>query len=186
MLVEGVDKAGKSTVIGKLAAQFAFPVYRKSIPPEIAPAGHHEYFKGVGYAIFGLHSCLDLSVIVDRSFVSDYIYLNRQRPAPSLDIWRAWEAANTRENVLLVYVAVDQATQATRLAKNKDAFTEPADYPTDVASYEAYLRCTRFCVARIDGTADFEQQLASLHIAMRQNPEVDCDPFAVAVAARVS
>jgi thymidylate kinase len=184
ILVEGVDRAGKSTFIGKLSSLFEVPVYRKPIPPEIAPAGHHEYFKGVGYAILGLHSCLDVSLIVDRSFISDFVYLNRRVPAPDIALWQSWEAICTRNNVLLAYISVDQSTQVARLAQSKDDFTEPADYPADVTSYETYLRSTRFCVARIDGTVDFPTQLRSLEIAIRRNPAFGQDSFAAAVVTR--
>lgn len=175
ILVEGIDKAGKSTLIRNLGEKFGLAIYRKPIPAEIAPAGHHEYFKGVGYAVLGLHSCLSLSLIVDRSFISDFVYLNRRQPNPDLGVWQAWESTCTRRNVLLVYVSVDEATQARRLICEPDAFTVVSDFAADTASYETYMKQTRFRVARIDGSASFNTQLAAINAAIVGIPELERD-----------
>jgi hypothetical protein len=186
ILVEGIDKSGKSTFINKFASTFGCAIYRKPIPIEIAPMGHHEYFKGVGYAILGLHSCLDLSLLVDRSFISDFVYSNRRSSGPSLNAWHAWEKECTRENVLLVYVWIDRTTQIERLTRGRDPFTDVGDYSVDVANYETYLKLTRFRVARIGGNASFADQLSALHRMMQDTPALASDPFTGVVAQYLS
>jgi thymidylate kinase len=157
--IEGLDGSGKTTFANQLSSRLRFPVYRKLPPKNLPESEHHTYFKGVGYALVELRHLCSLNVIVDRSFVSDWVYSNRHGDSIPIEIWREWEDRHSESSgVLLVYVEVHNSTLEQRLKVRPDDYMERSDIPRYRHLYSTYLRNTRFPVFRIDGEAETEQR----------------------------
>ncbi len=153
--IEGLDKAGKSTFAKQLTAAAQISIYRKLPPEKLDLTEHHSYFKGVGFALTELHNLFGFSAIVDRSFISDWIYTNRDKEVRPIEIWREWE---TRHHDLLcaiiVYVDAPSEIIESRVSAVPDPYMKVSDITRFRDLYEIYLRQTLFRVVRINGIAD--------------------------------
>ncbi|RYZ85888.1 MAG: hypothetical protein EOP04_15025 [Proteobacteria bacterium] len=152
VLVEGVDKAGKSTLIKHLTKWTGIPSYRKFVPP-MPDSEHHVYFKGVAHALVDLHNTVGLNLIVDRSFPSDWVYTNKHNQSKPFEIWNEWESRVNCSDTLILYVSIDQKMFNQRISDDPDPYMGIEDYPHHTALYEAYLERTSIPVIRVDGAA---------------------------------
>jgi len=162
--IEGLDKSGKSTFAKQLSVQLQVPIYRKMPPANLDLFEHHSYFKGVGFALMEIHNLLGLSVIVDRSFISDWVYTNRNDDIRPLDIWKEWEGRHEKpHSVVIAYVEVPLAALEIRLSSAPDPYMSLRDASRFLALYENYLGQTRFRLVRVSGIASTEERSSELN-----------------------
>lgn len=162
LFVEGIDKAGKSTLIQHLNKHTSIPVYRKQ-PPNLSVADHHNFFKGVGYALVELHNLLKFDVIVDRPFISDWVYTNKSSMQKNFTVWFDWEERqhSIAESVIL-YVYIPDHIFAHRIANDPDPYMDVNDFSTHIDLYEKYLQYTTLPVVQVRGDISFDEQLSGL------------------------
>lgn len=172
ILVEGVDKAGKSTFIGHLSELTSIQVYRKIPPTDLYPTEYHSYFKGIGYATAELHSLLGFDLIIDRSFISDFIYSNKVEQDYPLVIWKEWEQRMLFRPTLLIFVKVTYATFVQRIRKSPDIYMDESDYEKFTVLYETYIQESNIPTIQIDGEVSFDEQRKVLKMGLMklQNP----------------
>ena len=105
--VEGIDKAGKTTLINQLSSTLNVPFYRKHPPNTLVETEYHSYFKGIGYSLIELHSLLTFDLIIDRSFISDWVYSNRNAMKIDFSIWQEWEnRQKDTQSTAVFYVSI--------------------------------------------------------------------------------
>jgi thymidylate kinase len=161
IFIEGIDKAGKSTFAAALSARTSLPVYRKKVPA-LAPEDRYTYFKGVGYALLELHEIFHFPLIVDRPFISDWVYSGKTPAKRDISIWRDWEKRLTSKEAIIVYVEIPPNIFKARITAEPDPYMLLEDFETHVLLYEDYFEQTTFPVARIRGDVDFGEQLDQL------------------------
>ncbi len=163
IFVEGIDKAGKSTFIRGLSELTQLPVYRKKPPVGLSEEDSHNFFKGVGYALVELHNLLRFDAIIDRSFISDWVYINRNEHKKNISIWLDWEA---RQNIpietLIVYLTIPNETFAERMIASPDKYMTLGDYDRYTELYNEYLQQTTLPYAILEGHIPFEHQYHNL------------------------
>jgi len=161
-LVEGIDRSGKSTFIGKFGPQRGIPIYRKEPPRSLKSKEHHAFFKGVGYAVFELFGFLENDLIIDRSFISDWVYSNRNTTLYEFDIWREWEIRFRELPICILYFHIPFDVFQKRIKKTPDEYMKLEDYDRFNSLYDRYLNDTIFPVVRILGNIPYERQIKQL------------------------
>lgn len=160
LLFEGIDRSGKTAFAQNLSAQIGFPIYRKSVPTNLVWSEYHHYFQGIGYGLLELHNQFQFNAIIDRSFVSDWVYSNRANDTKPLGIWREWENRDVTRKVVVVYFHVPFPEFAKRLEEQPDPYMAVGDYDRFTALYEQYFEQCRFPVIRIPGHIPLWEQIA--------------------------
>ena len=162
IFVEGIDKSGKTTFIKELSRITSIPMYRKYLPRKISDAEFHSYFKGIGYATVELSKILDFDLIVDRCFISDWIYSNRYSDNYNLEIWQEWESVFNAGNSLILYFTVSKDTFTYRIKNTLDIYMDKNDYDRYMKLYSTYFNHTNIPVLEINGEFEFDRQLEIL------------------------
>lgn len=162
IFVEGIDKAGKSTFAKQLAAASGIALYRKSMPRGLGVEHHHQYFKGIGYALLELHNRFRFTAIVERSFISDWVYTNRERDTVDFSIWKEWECVDSTRAIVVIYFHIPKDEFLKRIGRAPDPYMAPTDHDRFVMLYESYLARTIFPVIRIDGRGIVSDQFGTL------------------------
>ena len=162
ILVEGIDKSGKTTFIQKLSSKTGIPSYRKSYPKELREENFHNYFKGIGYSVFELSNVLDFNLIIDRSFISDWVYSNRSENNYSFKVWREWESLVESNNVLIIYLTIPFNIFKKRISESPDYFMDVSEYQRYVNLYDFYFSKTSFPFIKIRGDIDFKKQYETI------------------------
>lgn len=72
IIFEGVDMSGKSTIAKALSNQTGIPIFKMNVPKHFWDFLIHQRYSGE--AITQMLEQTEQSVILDRSFVSDYMY----------------------------------------------------------------------------------------------------------------
>ena len=162
IFIEGIDKSGKSTFIKNLSSFTAINVYRKKPPSCIELKDHHNFFKGIGYALIELHDIYGFNAIVDRSFISDWVYTNRDKSVKGFDLWQEWESRINKKNALIIYLEIDQEVFAHRITDDPDDYMALNDYHRFTELYDYYLSNTMLPYVRISGNIPFDSQLQEL------------------------
>lgn len=166
--IEGLDKAGKSTFAKQLSASLRIPIYQKRPPQLLDPREHHSYFKGVGFALTELHNLLNFNAIIDRSFISDWVYANRSEDICPIRIWSEWEHRhNSANRVIIVYVDTPTAVVEARVLADPDPYMLASDIIRFQHLYELYLRQTRFRIVHIDGAAPANKRADDIALVNR-------------------
>jgi thymidylate kinase len=158
ILLEGIDKAGKTTLGAKLSAEFGLPVYRKHITPDLSLQQYHYYFMGIGTALLELHNLFKYNVIVDRSFICDWVYSNRNGADNPIESWLKWEKLDVTGEVFICYVSISRDTLRRRLDLHPDEYMTDRDYESDISRYEEYLSRSRFRIVRVSGEIPYSTQ----------------------------
>lgn len=135
-------------------------MYRKIPPQDLNELEFHSYFKGVGYTTFELHKLFNFDLIIDRSFISDWIYSNRKVENFDLGIWRKWEERFCVYKI--IYLIVPRDLFKIRIRKNPDLYMEQWEYDKYIQLYEQHLSFSAFPIIRINRNASFATQLVTL------------------------
>lgn len=160
--VEGIDKAGKTTFITNFSRDFNIQIFKKTIPNSITLSQHHHYFKGMGFSIVELSKIFKFNCLIDRSFISDFIYSNRIKREYDLSIWREWENYHSHVDVIVLYFYVDEVTFKKRLDFDPDIYMNFDEYTYYTSLYEEYLLHTSLPYIMLNGSDTYPQQLANL------------------------
>lgn len=156
--VEGLDKSGKSTFARELSKTIGVPIYRKVPPIPLPLTEHHSFFKGIGFALVELHNLFQFDAIVDRSFISDWVYTNRDTDVQPWTSWQQWEGRHNDRAAIVFYVSVDSNTLKERVVAEPDEYMSVSDAPRFMHLYDYYLKRTCFPVINVSGTASLEDQ----------------------------
>lgn len=163
ILIEGIDKSGKTTFINNFCNRLSLPFYRKNPPMSLKAEEYHSYFKGVAYALTELHNLLRFNVIVDRSFISDWVYSNKESQYLDFSIWKEWEERFTlQKDTILIYLEIPKNIFNQRINAQPDPFMSENDYESHMRLYEIYLSLTSFPYIRINGHVSFDEQIRTI------------------------
>lgn len=171
IFVEGIDKAGKSTFIENLSTILGVRSYRKYHPILLQDDEFHGYFKGVGFATAELHSLVGFDLIIDRSFISDWVYTNRDSKQKDIEVWQEWERVVKKQNVLLIYLFISKDIFTTRIRRSPDTYMREDEFEKYVGLYDEYLKITTLPLIKIDGSSTFDEQLVALRDGLSASPD---------------
>lgn len=119
----------------------------------------HNYFRGVAFALNDLASLTDQSLLVDRSFISDFVYAHGSARPPTSD-WHEWESdTRARTSPCIVYVESDTSVIEKRLQLMPDAFLTPEVINDHRDRYEEYLSLTSIPIIRVRGDGDIPSSI---------------------------
>ncbi len=151
---EGLDKSGKSTLIEEVLRQRPMcMVFRKPVPESLSPDDFSAYFRGVGMAVASIHGRVPKPILVDRSYISDWVYSNGE--FLGWHRWAEWEFEVVEiSQAAIVYVSVSRDTQAQRLRDSPDPYCSEDDVIEFQRRYEDYFKRTSLPVIRVNGSGD--------------------------------
>lgn len=167
--VEGIDRAGKTTFINEFSTYLAIPSYRKEPPTSLEATEYHSYFKGIGYALIEFYKLIECDLIIDRSFISDWIYTNRYGDVVDISVWREWEERHLQQNVdvIVFYFEIDKPTFSQRIKSQEDPYMNTDDFVRYTTLYNQYLSSTIFKYVRLSGILPFDKQLDAVISALK-------------------
>lgn len=145
IIVEGIDRVGKTTLCNRLSTELNIPIYKKERVTTLTPVTQYATIMlNVGDAIgtvdFWSSDCFDGDIIVDRFYWTEYVYTRSER-----------------------YVGIDRnllQMVENRIMKHKDKFIIVYVKPTDIKlssdmhgsdlSYHSELFDTVFNSSKLD------------------------------------
>lgn len=155
LLVEGVDKTGKSTLVEGIRQKLRWPIFKFSQQPD-AQTAVHTCLKGLNAARHFTH------VIFDRfPHPDDLIYAPIiEGTSPSREILdfhkNEIETAMLQQSVRLIYCEASIETIEARMAEAKgfdvDDYVLPSHITAIIKGYEQFLDKTRLPVCRLDSS----------------------------------
>jgi thymidylate kinase len=170
IFIEGIDKAGKSTLARAISERTNISVYRKSTPSNIRYSDRHIYFKGMSYALAELHRMFLFHALIDRSFISDWVYTNKDRITIPMSIWHEWEQIVGYDNAFVIYVEIPLSELSARIRQLPDRYMRVEDYWPYVRLYDQYLESTNFAVCRVPGNLPLHDQWKKLESELMACP----------------
>lgn len=150
---EGLDRSGKSSLIEAVcAARPDCLAYQKPVASDLQSTDYARYFQGAGMALAALHGCVPSPILVDRSYISDWVYSDGE--SLGWGRWQEWEDLVVRMGpVQVVYVEVDDQTLADRLRVTPDPFCSEADIPVFRSRYRRYFELTALPIVVCNGAS---------------------------------
>jgi hypothetical protein len=129
-------------------------LFKKTVPGDLSQQEFHSYFRGIAFALSDLAGLTDQSLLVDRSFISDFVYAHGSvRPPPS--DWQEWESHTmARSSPCIVYVESAISVIEDRLRLLPDEYLTPELVIVHLDRYEEYLSLTNFPIIRVRGDSD--------------------------------
>jgi thymidylate kinase len=161
VFVEGIDKAGKSTFIRNFSTLTSIPIYRKLPPADLELSEHHSFFKGIGFGLVELHEIFNFDAIIDRSFISDWVYTNKYKITKNFPIWAEWELRQLSKENFIIYIDISENVFLERILKHPDIYMESSEYNTHQELYSTYFQKTTLPIASIRGDVPFDEQIYS-------------------------
>lgn len=173
IIVEGIDKSGKSTFIRHLNSATGIGAYRKYHPGLLKDDEFHSFFKGIGFALIELHNIFQFDLIIDRSFISDWVYSNRDTDKFEIAIWEEWESLVGSNSMIIIYLHIEKDTFYDRIRHQPDKYMNVDDYERYVYLYEKYINQTKIPCIRVSGEDTFQQQIERILTDIMMNERID-------------
>ena len=129
IIIEGVDKSGKSTIIEKMKNQFEHGLAIKNmIKPRDASSEETERILDMYDHILRISSCEECTYILDRFYQSEIVYSvlrgnDRFKDESFMDVVDDWERA-IAHNTLFVLLETDPEIVAERFRKCNEDFVK--------------------------------------------------------------
>lgn len=161
IFIEGIDKAGKSTFIKNFAELTSIKSYRK-IPPELEISDHHNFFKGIGFALVELHEMYKFDAIIDRSFISDWVYTNKYGLQKNFSVWKEWESRQKSKENFIIFVEIDEHIFSERISQDPDIYMKHDEFHLHQRLYISYFQQTSLPYVSIRGDIPFDEQLVTI------------------------
>lgn len=176
IIVEGIDKAGKSTIVGDIIESL-IPVIPVVVKVSQKPKSESELEKAIIIAryqeLFALtENPLNKEHIFlfDRAYPSEMVYSVKRggdklsEPA-FLDLDKR---LGKSEQTLLIYCEADPKTIARRFESEKEEYAKVEDIEKLLARYEIFLKKTKLPYIRINSLTDRGQNLAAVREFLKQ------------------
>lgn len=117
IILEGIDKTGKTTLANYLSKELGFPIIKFSEPKK----GEDPYYE---YCKFLANT--DLNCILDRYYLSELVYGRIKRGKSEIDKvkQKILELALQKCNVMAVYCQNDMAFIKNKFTEDKETYTK--------------------------------------------------------------
>jgi thymidylate kinase len=166
ILFEGVDNSGKTTIANKISERVNIPIFDANFNKikEYGDLPYLQEYSAVSAGMFiltaKLDNQLDIDLIQDRSYLTEYIYskLNingeRERRKGLLNVWL--DELNP-DNVLFIFISADTDVLKERLKNDDNDDIKPDEIENVQLLYEEFFDYidNRFEVLRINNSVDF-------------------------------
>jgi len=164
IIIEGIDKAGKSTIVKDLEDLFENKAIVLKLSQKPKDGSPDELLKvKVAYReLFEQARMMNekgMKVIFDRSYPSELVYsIKRGYDALKNQEW--WEFDESlkdlvdKKEILLIYCSTEDQIIETRFKTDNETFMEPQEIPLFKERYEEFLSKTILPYIRIDSLKD--------------------------------
>lgn len=166
ILFEGIDKAGKSTLIRNFVDLSQMPVFKNPIKPP-ADIYSQGFVNGTYFGAYESARKSGRDMIFDRSHITEMVYSEVKRGyKPQLDFWLNWEEFN-KHYVVVVFVDAKLELLKQRFKDDKEEYLVEADIEEIGKKYEEYFKASKLSLVYIDGSVDRQRMLTQLVIQLQ-------------------
>jgi thymidylate kinase len=179
ILVEGIDKAGKSTIVKDLDELFEKKAIILKLSQKPKDNSHDEIMKAkVAYSEL-FYQAKQLSekgqiVIFDRAYPSEMVYsIKRGYDAMKDSFWWNFDEdlshmSNDNE-LILIYCSTDPMILAERFVSKGEQFAKQEEIPTLLERYENFLAYTKVSFIRVDSMRDRLANIVTIKDLIKRN-----------------
>lgn len=166
LLVEGVDKSGKTSLIQELLKKFpgAIVIKNEHKPTDYSPEFIAGVYAGLYSGLRRLHKTQDPFIILDRSHITEIVYGHVLRNYNAYEVydWKKVEE-KIKKYTLLVYMYAPQEVLERRYVEEKEEFILEKHIPELLANYEVYLehftKLYKSKILRLNSTREMSENL---------------------------
>lgn len=156
VLVEGIDKSGKTTLITDLLDAldargenfYSYQVFKNSFKPADSSDADEVFYRYKG-AFDLMKQNSDSLYIVDRSYLSEMVYSGVKRDYDAIDDER-YDELISDPSILCIYVHTDHETLKSRFKEEKEEYLVQTDVDEIVLRYESVLERTAHKLIKIE------------------------------------
>jgi thymidylate kinase len=165
LLFEGVDKAGKSTLIKNFQDLSGMKSYKSPIKPT-ADLYDIGFINGQYYGTYNLARVSNQDFIFDRSHITELCYAEVKRGyKPQTKFWAEWEELN-KHWVTVVFIDAPLETLERRFEEDKEEYLKKNEIKFIAEKYEEYFKTSKLNLIYIDGSRDRQGMLSQLVIQL--------------------
>ena len=166
ILFEGIDKAGKSTLIRNFRDLSHMPTFKNPIKPTNKPYAKG-FLDGTYFGAYELARLSEQDYIFDRSHITELAYAEVKRGyRPSSKFWLDWEEKN-KHRVVVVFIDAPIATIKERFKTDKEEYVKEKEIQLIADKYEKYFKKSKLSLVYIDGSQDRQRMLSQLVIQLQ-------------------
>ena len=150
LILEGVDRAGKTTIGYELSRLLKIPIYKGSSPHNLSLPFYME--TEISQTIF--HDFLyktKYSIILDRAYPSEYVYSTVYKRKTNRKMLHKLDIKFRDLNTVLIYVHADYNVLKSRFTTERKVRT--SKIRSIANEYDKFLESTKLRVIRVDTTA---------------------------------
>lgn len=170
ILIEGVDKCGKST-IGKdiRDATVGLCTFKNVIKPEDKKEATIGRTSGIYIGAYQFALCNSLSTLFDRSHITEIVYSSRRGYESIAHIdWKFYENTILKGQTLLIYMTAPAKVIAERFITEKEDYVSQDEIQTLLDRYETYLATTELPLLRLSSLDSRQENLRKAIDKMRE------------------
>lgn len=161
IIIEGIDKSGKTTLIKDLYAALPAAVRVKNT---IKPDGSKEIsigkIIGVYNGIYNVAGKFENPVILDRSHLTEIVY-SAKRGYQALDYFD-WRALERELDAIVIYMSAPKNTIKQRFIADKEDYLTVPEIDMIMTGYTDQIAKTSLPVLRLSSTDDRQTNLAEV------------------------
>jgi len=169
ILLEGCDKAGKSTLVKGLKEMFPESVvFKNMIKPEDKLQSTIGRTAGIYLGSYQFAQQIQregntFHTIFDRGHLTEIVYSHRRGYESTKHIdWIHYERELLSQNAIIVYAHAPANVIKERFKTDKETYVDEKEIEGILERYEEYLRITKIPVVRISSLNDNKSNLAML------------------------
>ena len=160
ILVEGVDKSGKSSLIKELSQLLNYPIIKNSYKPrERSP----EFIAGVYAGIYrSLLSCYTGDIILDRSHITEVVYgrVIRDYDALLIKNWYIFEQNHLQSKAVLFYMTASEDRLKERFERENEEYVKVGQIRRLQAAYSKYIGLSSLSTFQLSSENSMSYNLA--------------------------
>lgn len=165
VLIEGIDKAGKTTIVNRLKQIFPSAIFCKnSFKPEGADPYDIGRMTGIYLGIYQLaKQSKDQLIFLDRGHITEIVYGRIKRGYDSLQYfnWEHYEK-ELKKYMKVIHVSAPVSVIQDRFIKEKEEYLVADEINKILTEYDIYMNNTSLSSIRIFGNNDKESNIAEI------------------------
>ena len=161
ILIEGIDKSGKSSIVKELQKLFPSAVtFKNKLKPVVEDDSART--SGIYLGAYQMANCLDKITLFDRSHLTEIVYARKRcYDAEVFFNWPEYEKSMLKDT-LLIYMSAPVEIIKTRFKKDNETYLSESEIDWILDGYERYLSKTNLKFIRLDSTTEMTKNLAEV------------------------
>jgi len=160
IIVEGVDKSGKSSLINELSQLLNYPIVKN----EFKPTEHKpEFIAGVYAGLYNtLLSCYSGDIILDRSHITEIVYGRIVRSYNALKYfnWLQFEEEKLVKKAVVIYMTANDTTLERRHKEDKEEYINVKQIPHIQQAYRDHIVSSNLEYLQLSSERDMNKNMA--------------------------